>query len=97
MLMLHLLSATGANAAELDEVNPWPLIATVCSSKEAVAPRATLHRSNQLKELLWASLEEIMAECDKHGEGSDVRAQRALALCVSLRRNLHKCVLDAPL
>jgi hypothetical protein len=75
MLMPHLLSATGANAAGLDEVTPWPLIAAVCSSEEAVALRAALYGSNKLKELLWASLEEIMAECNKHGEGSDVRAQ----------------------
>jgi hypothetical protein len=61
--------------APFEKVSPWPLIALVCSPDDATALRAALYGSSKLKEMLWASLEGILAFYDNLREGPiDVRS-----------------------
>jgi hypothetical protein len=52
---------TDASGVAETQVSYWPLIVVACTLEEAVAPRAALFRSGNLKEALLAVLEGIQA------------------------------------
>jgi hypothetical protein len=57
-----------------NQVSSWPLIAMVCAPDDAAALRVALFHSSKLKEMLWATLEGILADNDKLRKGPlDVR------------------------